>query len=244
MLTMMDGLYHRNQRAVLQMSDANEKVWAEVDRYIAGAIPHNDAALDAVTKANAAAGLPAIDVSAPQGKLLHVLALALGAKRVLEIGTLGGYSTIWLTRALPADGQVVTLEFSPKHAEVARKNLDAAGVGAKVEIRIGAAIESLEKLAAEGTAPFDLIFIDADKKNNPAYVEWALKLARKGSVILVDNVIRGGGVLDAKTDDADVRGTRAMFELVGQEPRLTATAIQTVGGKGYDGFLIAVVTAD
>lgn len=225
------------------MGNGNETVWAEVDRYICETIPHNDAALDAVAKANAAAGLPAIDVSAPQGKLLDVLALAVGAKRVLEIGTLGGYSTIWMARALPADGQVVTLEFSPKHAEVARKNLDAAGVGGKVEIRIGAAAESLEKMAAEGVAPFDLIFIDADKKNNPVYVQWALKLARKGTVIIVDNVIRSGGVLDAKTDDADVRGTRAMFELVGKEPRLTATAVQTVGSKGHDGFVIAVVTS-
>lgn len=225
------------------MGNGNETVWAEVDRYICETIPHNDAALDAVAKANAAAGLPAIDVSAPQGKLLHVLALAVGAKRVLEIGTLGGYSTIWMARALPADGQVVTLEFSPKHAEVARKNLDAAGVGGKVEIRIGAAAESLEKMAAEGVAPFDLIFIDADKKNNPVYVLWALKLARKGTVIIVDNVIRSGGVLDAKTDDADVRGTRAMFDLVGKEARLTATAVQTVGSKGHDGFVIAVVTS-
>ena len=225
------------------MGDTKEAMWAEVDRYICETIPHNDQALDAAVKANAAAGLPAIDVSAPQGKLLHVLALASGAKRVLEIGTLGGYSTIWLARAVPADGRVVTLEFSPKHAEVARKNLDAAGVGAKVEICVGAAVDSLEKMAAEGVAPFDLVFIDADKKSNPAYVQWALKLARRGTVIIVDNVIRGGGVLDANTDDADVRGTRAMFETVGKEKRLTATAIQTVGAKGYDGFVMAVVTS-
>lgn len=224
------------------MSDAKEAVWAEVDRYICETIPHNDAALEAAIAASGAAGLPEIAVSAPQGKLLHLLALTMGAKRVLEIGTLGGYSTIWLARALPADGRVVTLEFSPKHAEVARKNLDAAGVGAKVEIRVGAAADTLKKMAAEGVTPFDLMFIDADKKSNAEYVQWALKLSRKGTVILVDNVIRGGGVLDAKTDDADVRGTRAMFEAVGKEKRLTATAIQTVGDKGHDGFVMAVVT--
>lgn len=225
------------------MSDMHEKVWAEVDSYLTKTIPHNDAAQEAAIAANHAAGLPAIDVSAPQGKLLHVLALALGAKRVLEVGTLGGYSTIWLARALPADGRVVTLEFAAKHAEVARKNLDAAGVGAKVEIRVGAAAESLGKMAEEKVAPFDLIFIDADKGNNPVYVQWALKLARKGTVIIVDNVIRGGAVLEAKSTDANIVGTRKMFELVGKEPRLTATAIQTVGGKGYDGFVIAIVTS-
>ncbi|HWG18363.1 MAG TPA: O-methyltransferase, partial [Acidobacteriaceae bacterium] len=206
--------------------------------------PHNDAALEAAIEANRAGGLPAIDVSAPQGKLLHLLTMVTGARRVLEVGTLGGYSTIWMARALPADGRIVTLEYAAKHAEVARKNLDAAGVGGKVEIRVGAAVDSLEQLAREGVAPFDLIFIDADKKNNPVYVQWALKLARRGTIIIVDNVIRDGKVVDAKSADADIQGTRAMFELVGREPRLTATAIQTVGGKGYDGFVIAVVTGD
>jgi predicted O-methyltransferase YrrM len=225
------------------MSKANEELWGEVDKYITATIPHNDAALDAAIEANHTAGLPMIDVSAPQGKLLHLLTMVTGARRVLEVGTLGGYSTIWLARALPADGRVVTLEYAAKHAEVARKNLDAAGVGGKVEIRVGAAADSLEQLAREGVAPFDLIFIDADKKNNPVYVQWAMKLARRGTVIIVDNVIRDGKVVDAKSDDADIQGTRAMFELVGKEPRLTATAIQTVGGKGYDGFVIAVVTA-
>lgn len=226
------------------MSDANETTWATVDAYITKTIPHNDMTQEAAIAANRAAGLPEIDVSAPQGKLLHVLALSVGAKRVLEIGTLGGYSTTWLARAVPADGHVVTLEFAPKHAEVARKNLDASGVGAKVEIRVGAAAESLEKLVAESAKPFDLIFIDADKRNNPVYVQWALKLARKGTLIIVDNVIRQGAVLQADSTDADVVGTRRMFELVGKEPRLTATAIQTVGGKGYDGLVIAVVTGD
>lgn len=225
------------------MSKANEELWGEVDKYITATIPHNDAALDAAIEANHTAGLPMIDVSAPQGKLLHLLTMVTGARRVLEVGTLGGYSMIWLARALPADGRVVTLEYAAKHAEVARKNLDAAGVGGKVEIRVGAAADSLEQLAREGVAPFDLIFIDADKKNNPVYVQWAMKLARRGTVIIVDNVIRDGKVVDAKSDDADIQGTRAMFELVGKEPRLTATAIQTVGGKGYDGFVIAVVTA-
>jgi len=225
------------------MSGVKQDVWAKVDEFITGAIPHNDAALEAVGAANAAAGMPAIDVSAPQGKLLHLLALSVGARRVLEVGTLGGYSTIWLARALPADGSVLTLEYSPKHAEVARKNLDAAGVGAKVEIRVGAAAASLEKIAAERVPPFDLVFIDADKKNNPLYVQWALKLSRPGTIIIVDNVIRGGGVLDETAEDADVRGTRAMFEAVGKEKRLTATAIQTIGSKGYDGFVMAVVTS-
>ena len=225
------------------MSDVKQDVWAKVDEFITGAILHNDAALEAVGAANAAAGMPAIDVSAPQGKLLHLLALSVGARRVLEVGTLGGYSTIWLARALPADGSVLTLEYSPKHAEVARKNLDAAGVGAKVEIRVGAAAASLEKIGTERVPPFDLVFIDADKKNNPLYVQWALKLSRPGTIIIVDNVIRGGGVLDATAEDADVRGTRAMFEAVGKEKRLTATAIQTVGSKGYDGFVMAVVTS-
>jgi predicted O-methyltransferase YrrM len=225
------------------MSKANEELWGEVDKYITATIPHNDAALDAAIEANHTAGLPMIDVSAPQGKLLHLLTMVTGARRVLEVGTLGGYSTIWLARALPADGRVVTLEYAAKHAEVARKNLDAAGVGGKVEIRVGAAADSLEQLAREDVAPFDLIFIDADKKNNPVYVQWAMKLARRGTVIIVDNVIRDGKVVDAKSADADIQGTRAMFELVGKEPRLTATAIQTVGGKGYDGFVIAVVTA-
>ena len=226
------------------MSKPNEDLWGEVDKYITATIPHNDAALEAAIEANRAGGLPAIDVSAPQGKLLHLLTMVTGARRVLEVGTLGGYSTIWLARALPADGRIVTLEYAAKHAEVARKNLDAAGVGGKVEIRVGAAVDSLEQLAREGVAPFDLIFIDADKKNNPVYVQWALKLARRGTIIIVDNVIRDGKVVDAKSADADIQGTRAMFELVGREPRLTATAIQTVGGKGYDGFVIAVVTGD
>lgn len=224
------------------MSKADEKLWSEVDRYITETIPHNDAALAAVVEANRAAQLPAIDVSPTQGKLLHVLALALGARRVLEIGTLGGYSTIWLARALPEGGKLVTLEYAAKHAEVARRNLEDAGVAEKVEIRIGAAAESLEKLAKDAAGPFDLIFIDADKKNNAVYVQWALKLARRGTVIIVDNVIRDGAIVDAKSDDPDIQGTRAMFELIGREPRLTATAIQTVGSKGYDGFVIAVVT--
>src|SRR6185437_5538766 len=226
------------------MSKPNEDLWGEVDKYITATIPHNDAALESAIEANRAGGLPAIDVSAPQGKLLHLLTMVTGARRVLEVGTLGGYSTIWLARALPADGRIVTLEYAAKHAEVARKNLYAAGVGGKVEIRVGAAVDSLQQLAREGVAPFDLIFIDADKKNNPVYVQWALKLARRGTIIIVDNVIRDGKVVDAKSADADIQGTRAMFELVGREPRLTATAIQTVGGKGYDGFVIAVVTGD
>jgi len=198
--------------------------------------------MDAALEANAAAGLPSIDVAPNQGKLLHLLALATGARRVLEVGTLGGYSTLWLARALPAGGRIVTLEFQAKHAEVARKNLDRAGVGKKVEIRVGPAAESLAALVRGKVKPFDLIFIDADKPNNPVYLKFALKLARRGTVIMIDNVVREGAIADARSKDPAVLGTRAMFDMLAAEPRLTATAIQTVGSKGYDGFALAVVT--
>jgi predicted O-methyltransferase YrrM len=218
--------------------------WAAVDRYITQTIPHTDAAMEAAMAANAAAALPAIDVSPPQGKLLHLLALVKGARRILEVGTLGGYSTIWLARALPTDGRLVTLEFEPKHADVARKNIERAGLAEKVEIRVGAAANSLADVVREGAEPFDLIFIDADKPNNPVYLDWALKLARHGSVIVVDNVVREGAVADAQSTDPGVVGTRALFEKIAVEPRLSATVIQTVGSKGYDGFVLAVVTRD
>ncbi len=222
----------------------NQERWTAVDQYITQTIAHTDAALEAAVAANAAAGLPAIDVAPNQGKLLHLLALATHAKRILEVGTLGGYSTIWLARALPADGRVVTLEVEPKHAEVARRNLDRAGVGEKGEIRVGPAAVSLEQLVRERAEPFDLIFIDADKPSNPVYLTWALKLSRRGSVIVIDNVVREGAVADASSTDPAILGTRAMFEMLAAEPRLTATVMQTVGSKGHDGFAIAVVTGD
>lgn len=218
--------------------------WADVDAFIADRLIGGDPALDAALARNAAEGLPAIDVSAAQGKLLHVLARGIGAWRILEVGTLGGYSTIWLARALPGHGVLVTLEIDPHHAEVARANLDAAGIGDKVEIRVGPAVETLSRMEAEGEGPFDLVFIDADKPNNVAYLKAALALTRPGGLVIVDNVVREGRVADAASSDAAVLGTRALFDAVAAAPRLTATAIQTVGSKGWDGFLIAVVDGE
>jgi predicted O-methyltransferase YrrM len=216
--------------------------WSAVDAYFTDHLAPADEALTAALAASDEGGLPQIAVSAPLGKLLHLLALTQGARRILEIGTLGGYSTIWLARALPADGRLVSLEYDPHHADVARANLAHAGLDKIVEVRTGAALDSLAALETEGAAPFDLFFIDADKVNNPNYVEWAVKLSRPGSVIIVDNVVRGGAVADATSEDEAVRGTRRMIELVGGHPRLDATAVQTVGGKSYDGFLLARVT--
>lgn len=215
--------------------------WDRVDDYIAAHLLGDDPALESALAANAAGGLPAIDVSAPQGKMLHLLARMCGARRILEVGTLGGYSTIWLARALPADGRLVTLELEPHHAEVARANIARAGLAARVEVRIGPAIESLDAMIAAGDAPFDLVFIDADKPSNVAYLQAALALTRPGSTIVVDNVVREGGVLEAGSDDPRIQGTRALFEAVAAEPRLSATAVQTVGTKKWDGFLLAVV---
>ncbi len=215
--------------------------WIAVDAYFGGLLAPPDAHLDAALKANRAAGLPAIDVSPLQGKFLQVLVRMLRPKRVLEIGTLGGYSTIWMARALPRGGRIVSLEFLQKHADVARKNLENAGLLKRVDLRVGRALDSLPKLAASGAGPFDLIFIDADKPNNPQYLKWALKLARVGTVIVVDNVVRDGKVADAKSADPDVRGTRRMTSLMAREPQLCATVVQNVGVKGYDGFAIAVV---
>jgi predicted O-methyltransferase YrrM len=214
--------------------------WNDVDDYIVERLVPPDAALDAALEANKAAGLPEIDVSPAQGKLLHLLARMVGARKVLEIGTLGGYSTIWLARALPSGGLVVTLEALPEHAEVARKNIERAGLGGMVDIRVGAALETLPVLASEGAGSFDLVFIDADKRSNPEYLQWAVKLARVGAVIVVDNVVRGGKVLDARSDNADIQGIRRCFDDLAAEGRLTATAIQTVGAKGWDGFAIAL----
>lgn len=214
--------------------------WAATDSYLAELLVGDDPALTATLEANAAAGLPPIDVAPVQGKLLHLLARMRGARRILEIGTLGGYSTIWLARAVGDDGRVVTLEYEPRHAEVARANLDRAGVGERVEVRVGAALDLLPSLEVE--APFDLVFVDADKENNPHYVRWALRLGRPGTVIVVDNVIRGGSVTNADLDDERVRGAREVLELMRAEPRLDATALQTVGAKGWDGFALAVMT--
>ncbi|MDV9170810.1 O-methyltransferase [Streptomyces sp. W16] len=223
------------------MSESQQ--WDDVDDYFIGHLAPEDEVLAAALRDSETAGLPEIAVSAAEGKLLHLLALIQGATRVLEIGTLGGYSTIWLARALPADGRVITLEYSPEHAEVATRNLARAGLDKVVEVRVGPALESLPLLADENQAPFDLVFIDADKVNNPHYVEWALKLTRPGSLIIVDNVVRGGRVADPANTSPDVRGTRAAIELIGSHPRLSGTAIQTVGRKGYDGFALARVLA-
>ncbi|MFR9768649.1 O-methyltransferase [Nocardia sp. SC052] len=217
--------------------------WADVDSYLVETLvadPDSDAALEA----NKAAGLPAIDVSPPQGKFLHLLARTVGARRVLEIGTLGGYSTIWLARAVGPKGRVVTLEFAARHAEVARANLDRAGVGDRVEIRVGAALDSLPVLTQEDPEPFDLVFIDADKVNNANYVLWALRLTRPGSVIIVDNVVRGGTIADERSVDPNAQASRELVELLTAEPSLDATVVQTVGAKGWDGFAYAVVNGD
>jgi predicted O-methyltransferase YrrM len=222
----------------------SQEQWTAVDRYITDLLVPADAALDAALEASEAAGLPAIGVAPNQGKLLMLLAQLQGARRILEIGTLGGYSTIWLARALPADGRLTTLEANPEYAEVARGNLARAGFAGMVEVRVGPALETLPRLAEEGLAPFDVVFIDADKPSTPEYFRWALRLARRGTLIVVDNVVRDGAVADAASEDESVRGIRRFNELAAAEPRVSATAIQTVGSKGYDGFALALVTAD
>ena len=221
-----------------------EKQWAAVDDYITDLLIPPDPVLDAALDASAAASLPAINVSPSQGKLLMLLARLQRARAILEIGTLGAYSTIWLARALPPDGRLVTLEADPVHAEVARQNIARAGLAAIVELRLGRALETLPRLAAEGRGPFDVVFIDADKPNHPDYFDWALKLSRRGSLIIADNVVRGGAVVDARQNDGNVQGVRGFFERIAREPRVSATAIQTVGRKGYDGFAMALVVAD
>ncbi|MHB1102135.1 MAG: O-methyltransferase [Devosia sp.] len=218
-----------------------QKKWSKVDAYIAEKLLPPDAVLAAALAANAADGLPPIDVSPPQGRLLNLLVRMSGARRVLEIGTLGGYSTIWMARALPEDGKLVTLEFEPRHAAVAKANIERAGLSGKVDIRVGKAIDNLPKVAAEGMGPFDFVFIDADKPSNPQYLDWALKLSRSGTVIVLDNVIRDGAVIKSKSGDASVEGARVGFDFFGGSLRLDATALQTVGSKGYDGLAIAIV---
>jgi predicted O-methyltransferase YrrM len=217
--------------------------WTQVDQYISDTLVAPDDALNDALAANAEGGLPAIDVAPNQGKLLELLVRMHGATSVLEVGTLGGYSTIWLARALPAGGRLVTLEFDPHHADVARSNIARAGLSDIVELRVGPAIETMPQLAVEGQGPFDFIFIDADKTSYPEYFSLALELSRPGTVILADNVVRNGGLGDPESANALVRAVRRLHELVAAEPRVTATTIQTVGSKGYDGFLLALVTS-
>jgi len=220
----------------------NQEQWASIDQYFARALLPPDPALDATIASNAQAGLPAIDVSPTQGKFLHLLAMIQGARRILEFGTLGGYSTIWLARALPEGGLLVTLEADPKHAEVARQNLERAGVAGKVHIVVGKALETLPTLKSRFPEPFDLVFIDADKVNTPEYFQWALKLSRPGTVIVTDNVVRKGEITNAASTDESVIGMRRFTEMIGKEAGVSATVVQTVGTKGYDGFVIARVS--
>ena len=217
--------------------------WSAVDDYVEHHLIGDDPALAAVLEASHATGLPSIAVSPSQGKLLNVLARSVGAKRVLEVGTLGGYSAIWLARALGVDGRLISIEADARHAEIARSNVDRAGVADKVEIWIGAAAELLPKIAASGDGLFDFSFIDADKANIPEYVDWAVKLSRPGALILVDNVIRRGAVIEEASTDDDVLGVRRMHELLAADERVSATSIQTVGAKGYDGFTLMIVNA-
>ena len=219
----------------------HDAIWDAVDRYLAATVVGSDALLDEALRLSKEAGLPQIAVSPAQGKLLQIIALATGARRILEIGTLGGYSTIWLGRALPPGGTLVTIEVEPAHAEVAWANLERAGLTEVVHLRLGPALQVLPQLEAEQADPFDMVFIDADKPSNPEYLSWAFRLTRPGSTIIVDNVVRDGSVLDESGTDAAVIGTRTMLQTMGSDPRLSATAIQTVGVKGYDGLAIAVV---
>jgi predicted O-methyltransferase YrrM len=219
----------------------SQEQWSAVDHYFADLLVPSDTVLEAALKASDDAGLPRISVSPTQGKLLMLLAQIQGARNILEIGTLGGYSSIWLARALPQGGRLITLEADPKHAEVASANIARAGLSDVVEVRLGRALETLPQLEADGRGPFDFFFIDADKPSNPDYLAWALKLSRPGSVIVVDNVVRGGSVIDSDGNDPSLLGVRRFSEMLATEPRLSATTVQTVGVKGYDGFAIALV---
>jgi predicted O-methyltransferase YrrM len=221
-----------------------QPLWTSVDDYITDLFVPSDPVLQEALATSEAAGLPSISVAPSEGKLLMLLAQLCGARSILEIGTLGGYSTIWLARGMVSGGNLITLEAVPKHTEVARANIARAGLANVVEIRLGAASDTLAQLAAEHRGPFDLIFIDADKENYPAYLAWALKLSRRGTLILADNVIRDGEVIDPKSSDPRVQGTRRFNQLLADEPRVTATVIQTVGRKGHDGIAIATVIAE
>lgn len=218
-----------------------QDLWTSVDNYITETLLGSDDATERAVEASDAAGLPSIQVSAAQGKLLEIIARVQGAKRILEVGTLGGYSTIWMARALPADGRLVTIEIDPKHAEVAESNIQRAGLSQKVEVLVGNARDILPDVARRGKPPFDLSFIDADKPSIPVYFDWALRMSRPGSLIIVDNVVREGAVIDAASEDASVQGVRRLNEIMAADPRITSTVIQTVGIKGYDGFSIALV---
>lgn len=226
----------------MTQSRTEQELWSAVDRYISDSLVPSDPVLDAALDASNAAGLPAISVSANQGKFLALLATIRGAHRILEIGTLGGYSTIWLARSLPPTGRLITLELDPSHAEVARANLKRAGLDRVTEVRVGKALDTLPTLLKEGAGPFDLVFIDADKASIPEYFDWALELSRPGSVIVVDNVVRRGAVVDATSDDPNVQGVRRFNARIAQRPNVSATTIQTVGSKGYDGFTLALVS--
>jgi predicted O-methyltransferase YrrM len=219
----------------------SESRWEAVDLYFGDLLLAKDPALEAALTASEAAGLPEIAVAPNQGALLNLLARAIGARQILEIGTLGGYSTVWLARALPAGGRLISLEVSPKHAEVARRNIDNAGLSGIVDVRVGRALDLLPGIAAAGEGPFDLVFVDADKPSNPDYFDWAVRLARKGSLIVIDNVVRGGAVADGDSFDPNVKGVRSLAERMAADKCVSATVIQTVGVKGYDGLAIALV---
>lgn len=221
-----------------------QQTWDAVESYLNGLLTPADPILKAAMEAIDAAGLPQVSVAPHEGKLLWLLARSQGARNILEMGTLGGYSTIWLARALAPGGKLITLEADPKHARVARQNISRAGFAEVVEVRIGRALDSLAVLAGEGRGPFDLIFIDANKDNYPEYFAWALKLSRRGTLIVADNVVRDGAVADASSTDPNIGGVRRFIEMMATEPRVSATAIQTVGSRGYDGFAIALVTSE
>ncbi len=220
----------------------DDTTWTEVDRFFASTLLLHDPVFAETLRAADDAGLPSINVSAPHGMLLHLLVRAVGAHRVLEIGTLAGYSTIWMAKAVPEDGTVVTLELDPHHAQVARRNFERAGVDGIVDLRLGPALDSLAAIERENSGPFDLVFVDADKPTYPEYVRWALRLGRPGTLIVLDNAVIGGRILAPSPEDAIATGTRRALEVIGEEPRLLATAVQTVGSKGYDGFAVALVT--
>jgi predicted O-methyltransferase YrrM len=224
-----------------------QELWTAVDRYVGDHLLPEDPVLDAALAAGEAAGLPRASIAPNQGRLLELLVRVHGARRILELGTLGAYSTIWLARALPQDGRLVTLERNPHYAEVALANIERAGLAEIVRLRVGSALQTLPELLAEGAGPFDLIFLDADKRNNPEYLEWSLELSRPGTLIIADNVVRGGVILDPdghdpRLGDGGIQGVRRFYELLAAEPRVSATAIQTVGAKGHDGFVLALVT--
>jgi predicted O-methyltransferase YrrM len=220
-----------------------QEQWSAVDEYVGALLAPHDRALEEALEASERAGLPGIQVSSPQGKLLNLLAAAVGAKTILEFGTLGGYSTIWLARALPEDGRLITLEAEPAYAEVARENVARAGLDVVVDLRVGPALDVLPLLAEERAGPFDLTFIDADKARSPEYFAWALEHSRPGSLIVTDNVVRAGALADEDSDDPSALAQRRLHEMLASEPRVSATTIQTVGGKGYDGFALALVSA-